>query len=40
MGYTLGLRHVDDLGSDLGERLGVAERLHGVITIYENETFL
>ena len=40
MGFTLGLRHVDDLGSDLGERSGVAECLHGVITIHENKTFL
>ena len=36
----MGLRHVGDLGSDLGERLGVAECLNGVITIHESKTFL
>ena len=40
MGFTLGLRHVDDLGDELGDRLGVVDRLYGLITIHENKTFL
>ena len=32
--------HVDDMGSELGKQQGVAQCLHGVITIYENKSFL
>ena len=37
--YTLGLRHVDDLGES-DTRSGGADRLSGLITIYENKSFL
>ena len=38
--YTLGLQHVDDLGDDLACRLGGADHLSGLITIFENKSFL
>ena len=37
--YSLGLRHVDDLGES-DTRSGGADRLSGLITIYENKPFL
>lgn len=38
--FTLGQLHVCDLGSELGKQQGVAQSLHGIITIFENKTFL
>ena len=33
-------RHVDDLGSDMGKRLGVTECLNRVITIHDYKNVL
>ena len=40
LGYTLGLKHVDDLGSNGRKCSKGVEHLSGLITIYENKTFL